>query len=597
MFPLSSPTNQSRYLRSLVVLLLLSFVVAAVGPSVAAAPRPSYIVQAATSAQAAELTEAVGGTVTADLTVIDGVTAQLDAAALASLQANPVVRSVFPNAGVVSAGRGHGRSLPASDYPEVVGADAVWAQHISGAGVTVAVVDTGLGWHPGLFQDMRGRVRGRLIAWKDFVDGRSLPRDPNGHGTHVAGIIANTEKGSDGHWNGVAPGVKLVGVRVLDENGAGTYDQVIRGIQWVIDHKDQYGIRVMNLSLVSPVQSPYWADPLNQAVMKAWQAGIVVVVAAGNGGPGALSIGVPGNNPYVVTVGAFTDNYTPSDWSDDYIAPFSAAGPTLDGFAKPDLVAPGAHMVSTMLPYTRIARGHDAQREGAYYFSMAGTSQAAAVVSGMAALVLSAHPELTPDQVKHRLTVTALPWVEPETTNAVYSLWQQGAGRANALDAATGEVDGFANVDMDIAADIAGTQHYQGFSVYDETTGKFHLLGDFADWDGGYWAWDGGFGLWSGSFGSWSGSFGSWSGSFGSWSGSFGSWSGSFGSWSGSFGSWSGSFGSWSGGYTGWAGSFGSWSGSYGDPNFVANYLDGQGPAAATRVTFVNGWVEEPPAR
>src|SRR4029450_11288765 len=142
------------------------------------------------------------------------------------------------------------------------------------------------------------------------------------------------------------PGVKLVGIRVLDETGAGTYEQVIQGIQWALDHQDQYNIRVMNLSLVSPVQSPYWADPLNQAVMRAWAEGITVVVAAGNAGPGPMTVGVPGNNPYVTPRGAFPDNFTPGNWNDDYIAPFSASGPTLDGFAKPDLVAPGAHMVS-----------------------------------------------------------------------------------------------------------------------------------------------------------------------------------------------------------------------------------------------------------
>ena len=108
--------------------------------------------------------------------------------------------------------------------------------------------------------------------------------DPNGHGTHMASIIGSNEVGADGKWNGMAPFVKLVGVRVLDETGYGSYEQVVKGIQWVIDHKDQYNIRVMNLSLVGKANLPYFMDPINQAVMKAWAEGIVVVVAAGNDG-------------------------------------------------------------------------------------------------------------------------------------------------------------------------------------------------------------------------------------------------------------------------------------------------------------------------
>ena len=243
----------------------------------------------------------------------------------------------------------------------------------------------------------------RIVAWIDFVDGKKKPVDPNGHGTHVAGVIANNQIGADGEANGMAPGVDLVAVRVLGENGGGTYENVIKGIQWVVKNQAKYNIRVMNLSLVSPAQSPYWADPLNRAVTAAWASGITVVAAAGNGGPGPMTISVPGNNPYVITAGAFTDAYTPMVFDDDYLAPFSAAGPTLDGFTKPDVLAPGAHMVSTMSNSSYVARNHQANRVGSDYFSMAGTSQASATVSGVAALVISAHPESDPQpgQVPH----------------------------------------------------------------------------------------------------------------------------------------------------------------------------------------------------
>jgi len=381
-------------------------------------------------------------------------------------------------------------NIPATDAPDVTGADLVWADGYDGSGVTVAVVDTGIGWHPGVLFGTEGQIR--LVGWKDFVKHKRWPTDPNGHGTHVAGIIADSMVGADGEYNGVAPNVNLVAVRVLDKKGFGTYSRVLQGIQWVVDHKDDYNIKVMNLSLVSPVQSPYWADPLNQAVMSAWAEGITVVVAAGNGGPAPMSIGVPGNNPYVITVGAFTDNYTPADWNDDYITPFSAAGPTLDGFVKPDVIAPGAHIVSTMLPHTYLVRKGQAQEVAPGYYWMAGTSQSAAVVSGLAALVLDANPTLTPDEVKFRIQATAFPWVDPDTGNAGYSVWQQGFGRVNAYDAVTfAGTDGYvANLGMDILADLAGTVHYEGYSYYDEATGEFKLQG-YGTWAGGYGTWAG----------------------------------------------------------------------------------------------------------
>ena len=149
--------------------------------------------------------------------------------------------------------------------------------------------------NPGLLKKAAGVNKDKIAAWVDFVDGSKSPTDPHGHGTHIAGIIANAQKGPDDEWNGVAPGVRLVGVRVLDEQGFSNYENVIQGIEWVIDHKDEYNIQVMNLSLVSTAEVPYWVDPLNNAVMQAWASGITVVVAAGNDGSDPMSIGVPGN--------------------------------------------------------------------------------------------------------------------------------------------------------------------------------------------------------------------------------------------------------------------------------------------------------------
>jgi serine protease AprX len=572
----------------------------------------SFIVQGKNSAEVARLVEQAGGTVTSDLEIIQGVGADLSPAALQTLKNDSRIRLISPNAAAESSDQileAPKKDVPATDYPDVTGADMVWQQNITGDDITVAVLDTGIDSHPSLITNNRGNDK-RIVAWADFIDKKNKkPVDPNGHGTHLSGIIANAQKGPDKEYNGMAPAVDLVGVRVLDKTGQGTYEGIIQGIQWVLKNKDKYNIRVINLSLQTNVQSPYWADPLNQAVTRAWAEGIVVVTVAGNSGPNPMTIAAPGNNPYAITVGAFTDNYTPSDWSDDYITPFSGAGPTLDGFTKPDLIAPGAHMVSTMSAGSYIAKNHEANWVSGNYFSMAGTSQAAAVVSGTVALMLSRDPQLNPDQVKYRLTVTALPWVTTDESDTLYSIWQQGAGRLNAFEAVLNDdpaTNGSANAGMDILADLRGEQHYEGFSYYDETTGTFRIHGtedwttNYGAWSGKFGAWSGKFGAWSGKFGAWSGKFGAWSGKFGAWSGKFGAWSGKFGAWSGKFGAWSGGFGAWSGGFGAWSGGFGAWSGSvpwaetiYADPAFVSNYMNGVAPNA-TQSTASIQWADEP---
>ena len=607
---MNTPLYLKRFGHLIAAAFVLFALVATPGTMAAASAQgQSYIVEAQSAAAAAALVARYGGTVTSELDVINGVGATLAPEAAAALRAQPAITAVTANAEVRMVGDGGDgqeeggldSKSPATDYPDVVGANVAWAKGVNGSGVTVAVVDTGVAKHRGIVRGIDGKFTNRLVAWQDFVDGRPQPFDPNGHGTHITGVIANSQVGADKEWNGVAPGVKLVEVRVLDQTGAGTYEHVIQGIQWVIKHKAEYNIRILNLSLVSTVQSPYWADPLDQAVMRAWASGLVVVAAAGNGGPAPMTVGVPANTPYVVTVGAFTDNFTPSNWNDDYIAPFSSAGPTLDGFTKPDVMAPGAHIVSTMLPNTYIAKNHEADRVANQYFSMAGTSQAAAVTTGVAALILSRNPGLSPDQVKYRLMQTAFPWVDPATTRAGYSIWQQGAGRINAPDAVFAQVKGSANGGLDIRADLSGAKHFEGYSYYDAASGTFRLRGDFASWDGGYGAWSGGYGAWSGGYGAWSGGYGAWSGGYGAWSGGYGAWSGGYGAWSGGYGAWSGGYGAWSGGYGAWSGGYGAWSGSvpwagsvFATPAFVQSFLAGVSPSAAAATTFLPKWVEEP---
>lgn len=589
-------------LRVVMAVVILSVLVglASVVPVTAAKEQQSYIVQAATSTMAAQLVEKHGGTVTSHLEIIRAVGALLTTQTVTELRFEKGITAITLNGSVKSSDddrpgnkdkdkdKDKGKGVPATDYPNVTGADLVWQSGVIGSGVTVAILDTGIADLPSLAKAVDNK-HNRIVAWKDFINASKKPRDPNGHGSHVAGIIANSQKGADGEWNGVAPDVKLAGVRVLDKFGVGTYETVILGLQWVLENQARYNIRIVNLSLVAPVQSAYWADPLNQAVTQVWANGITVVVAAGNSGPEAMSISVPGNNPYVITVGAFTDNYTPADWNDDYITPFSGAGPTLDGFVKPDLVAPGGHIISVVPADSYLVKQYPDNWIKKSYFQLAGTSQATAVVSGIAALVISNNPALTPDEVKYRLANTSLPWVDTTTTEALYSMWQQGSGRANAPDAVFAEITGSANQGMDIQADLAGTIHYEGYSYYDETTGTYRLYDPFADWAGGYGTWDGGHGAWAGGHGAWAGGHGAWAGGHGAWAGGIdGTWAGGHGAWAGGHGAWAGGHGAWAGGYGAWAGGHGAWAGSepwadliFADPAFIAGFVAGESPDAA----------------
>ncbi len=565
--------------------------------------RQSYIVQGHNTAQVIDLVEAHHGIITSKLDAIQGVGALLPETAVARLRNHHAIIQIVPNIPVYTANQqvatGQNPNMPTADYSEVVEANEVWDLGYTGANVTIAILDSGLDANlPGINKDTNNNARN--IYKVDFSPVPTNGIDLNGHGSHVAGIIANSRKGEDQNWNGIAPDVNLVNIRVLGEDGSGTYESVIQGIQWAIANKDVYDIRIMNLSLVAIPQSPYWADPLNQAVMEAWDAGIVVIAAAGNSGPEAMSITVPGNNPYVISVGAFTDNYTWDEWDDDYIPPFSAAGPTLDGFVKPDIIAPGAHMVSTMQSDTWLAVTHAAYKVGGTHFSMAGTSQATAVVSGIVALLLEQNPTLTPDQIKYRLMRTAYVWIDPETGDAPYSIWQQGTGRVNALNAAMTTTQEVANYGMDLQFDITNPiTGYQGFSYYDADQDAFVLYDDDPT------AWPGGFTTWSSSMTTWSGGFTTWSSSMTTWSGGFTTWSSSMTTWSGGFTSWAEGFTNWSQGNFGeqWEANGRSpalsiqdhnplpWAGRY-SQEWLESFAAGE-PPPVTSPASIQQWVEE----
>ncbi|MEX2366646.1 MAG: S8 family peptidase, partial [Pseudohongiellaceae bacterium] len=347
-------------------------------------------------------------------------------------------------------------------YPSLINADELHRQGITGDGVGVAIIDSG-GWDQGSLK-RNSKGENRLRAYYDATLNRtSVPMsDPNGHGTHIASVLASSRRsfsergGPDGSFQGVAPDADLVIIKAFDEQGRGTYMDVIRGIAYAIAHKDVYNIKVMNLSFSGTPMSHYWQDPLNQAVMAAWEAGITVVASSGNSGPDPMTVGVPANVPYVISVGAMTDSYTPGDTTDDVLASFSAAGPTMEGFVKPEVIAPGGHMLGIMKLNTTIAKEYPQFHDGSLYFEMSGTSQAAAAASGAAALVHQAYPDLGPDDVKCKLLASAKAASNNDGTLA-YSIFQQGAGLIDAGDAVSSIATGCANQGIDVRKDLAGT--------------------------------------------------------------------------------------------------------------------------------------------
>ncbi len=610
--------KQIRFYRIVVTLAVLALLTGSLGGAVAAPKTTRVIVRGTSLDVACAAVAANGGRVLDKIDIINAVVADVPSANLFRLAHTIGVMSVMLDRSVKSVGgafspQAANNDKVTFDYAKVVGADQVWAGGNLGQGVTVATLDTGIDPTFLSLRTTRGVRQDRYLAYFDAIGNKAYevprllksPRDPNGHGTHVAGIIGNSDQ-ENGHFVGVAPGVNFVSVRVLNETGTGTYADVLRGLNWVVQHKDEYNIRVLNMSMYATPVAPYWADPYNLAVMAAWKAGIVVIASAGNDGPEPLSIGVPANTPYIITVGTFTDNYTPTKFGDDYIPEFSAAGPTLDAFVKPDVIAPGAHVSSLMFNNSYLAQHYPDNRIRGTYFKMSGTSMSAAVVSGIAALMLHDQPGLTPDQVKYRLSMTARPQFSEATGEMAYSIWQQGAGRVWAPEAVSTHIQGAANQGMDISADLAGTKHYEGYTNWNPETGKFEIRGGgyaswsggyaswsggYASWSGGYASWSGGNTNWSGGYASWSGGYASWSGGYASWSGGYASWSGGYASWSGGYASWSGGYASWSGGYASWSGGYASWSGNTESAAFAGNFANLQNVPATTSAVGINNWI------
>ncbi|MEX1129671.1 MAG: S8 family peptidase [Vicinamibacterales bacterium] len=385
------------------------------------------IITTASGRRADAAIRAEGGLPGRFLAAIGGQVALVPDFALARLAARPEVRRLTLDRPVAGTMERTGAAVGATWVNDALGYD--------GTGVGVAIIDSGVAnWHDDLGSQ-------RVSHFVDFVSDLPVPHDGYGHGTHVAGIIAGSGYDSAGARRGIAPGATLVVLRVLDEGGEGHISNVIAAIDYAVEHRAAFNIRVINLSVASGVYESFTTDPLTLAARRAVDAGIVVVTAAGNHGQTARGtvqhggITSPGNAPWVLTVGA-TDHRMTAARGDDVVAPFSSRGPTLiDRGMKPDLVAPGVAIESLAeAGSTLYARHPDARLWGTVdtatppYVSLTGTSMAAPVVAGTIALMLEANAALTPNLVKAVLHYTA-------ETKMRFPLAAQGGGFLNARGA------------------------------------------------------------------------------------------------------------------------------------------------------------------
>jgi len=326
---------------------------------------------------------------------VPAVAMQVTAEGLSRLEEDPDVIAVWPDLPVHTM---LNVTVPLIRVPEV------WAESGKGAGVRVAVVDTGIdAEHPDL--------AGRVAATVSFVGGSAA--DGHGHGTHVAGIIAGNGTASEGRYVGIAPEALIYAAKVLGDDGSGLMSDVMAGVEWAADQ----GVQVINLSLGSDEPSD-GTDPLSELCDAAVAEGIVVCVAAGNAGPAPGSVGSPASAREVITIGASTD--------DDRIASFSSRGPTKDGRTKPDVVFPGVGIVAC-----RAAGTYMGTPAGERYTEASGTSMATPHAAGVAALLLEAQPSLTPAEIKARFQRAAV--------DLGLDANAQGAGRVDAYAALKSE--------------------------------------------------------------------------------------------------------------------------------------------------------------
>jgi serine protease AprX len=435
----SAPSGRSGGLRSLG---LAAADPAAVAASTRTLTRVVVMAGEQGMAAARAATGALGGHITRDLTLIDGFAAELPAVALPLLAAVPGVRSVTPDHSAhpmsIAPELGYDPTDTGSlsSVTRITRAQDVWARGWTGAGVDVAVIDTGVAPVPGL--DAAGKVLTGPDLSLDSPGAPARGLDAYGHGTFMAGLIAGRDAGvtkdatgcsgclnSSGysdptHFVGVAPDARIVNVKVGAADGTADVSQIIAAIDWVVQHAHDSGvnIRVLNLSFGTDTVQAYDKDPLAQAAEQAWKHGVVVVVAAGNDGRGPRKLADPAYDPYVIAAGADDPSGTLAT-ADDVVPDWAQHGTE----ARPvDVIAPAAHVIGLRVPgsFVDTLAGNTGQ-VGSRFQRGSGTSQASAIVAGAAALLVQEHPDATPDQIKALLDTTGalLPKNPKKPQNAI----------------------------------------------------------------------------------------------------------------------------------------------------------------------------------
>lgn len=292
--------------------------------------------------QVEQLVQSLGGEILSDLSIIHAFAANLPASAIHELAASPAVRWISLDAQVVSTAAKAKKSDSTNYYLDTLGHTALLKQNkdLTGTGIGVAVVDSGVS----KVNDLPN-----LIKVSSFNPNAKSPNDTYGHGTHVAGIIAGNGPSGGGAYKGIAPGVNLIGLKISDDMGMAYESDTVAALQWILNNREAYNIRVVNLSINSTVESSYHQSALNAAVEILWFNGIVVVASSGNKGAGSSNTAnaAPANDPFIITVGA-TDEKNTSSRSDDVTANYTAYGITTDGHRKPEVLAPGSNIFSLL---------------------------------------------------------------------------------------------------------------------------------------------------------------------------------------------------------------------------------------------------------
>jgi serine protease AprX len=433
-----------------------------------------------------------GGRKVADLSFIRAGLYEIEAGSARDLASDPDVRSVHPNRTVYA--------TAVTMRPDFGWAAALDSKNlnlpVNGTGIGIAMIDSGIVDREDL---MNAGGHSRIVYRQSLISGDKPTADTYGHGTHVAGLLAGNGTKSTGskfdyEVRGLASSANLISLRVLDANGMSDDATVIAAIDRAVQLKNTYNIRVMNLSLGRPVAESYLDDPLCAAVERAWDAGIVVVVAAGNNGrdnsadtDGYGTITSPGNSPYVITVGAMNTQGT-LDRADDIVTSYTSKGPTMvDHIAKPDLVAPGNKIISLRDSGSFLDTTYKGNRVPIWvyattsasgtpdYYMLSGTSMAAALVSGAAAILIQQDPTLTPDQVKARLMRTASKFPQMSSTSFDPDTGYQWTSHYDIFTIGAGY--------LDVTAALADTVKADGMALspavaYDDASGDVYLVED-----------------------------------------------------------------------------------------------------------------------